>query len=144
MAEMIEASNIVSIATDNSLIIVDELGRGTSTYDGSVSLIITRFFFPSHALQKKLTKKNILRFGLAWAISHRLATKTKAFCVFATHFHELTVSRFCFVSEREGKKKNLTTALGHGVPLSRHFELARVRRAGRHWKRYDASPRFTG
>jgi len=63
MVEMTEAANILNNATDKSLILMDEIGRGTSTFDG---------------------------LSLAWAVARHIARVNRSFTLFATHYFELT------------------------------------------------------
>jgi DNA mismatch repair protein MutS len=63
MVEMTEAAAILNRATPQSLVLIDEIGRGTSTFDG---------------------------LALAWAIAHHLAERNRSLTLFATHYFELT------------------------------------------------------
>lgn len=63
MVEMSEVSNIINNATENSLIILDEIGRGTSTYDG---------------------------LSIAWSVTEYITNNIMAKTLFATHYHELS------------------------------------------------------
>jgi len=63
MVEMTETATILNNATEQSLVLMDEIGRGTSTFDG---------------------------LSLAWAAAHHMGEKARAFTLFATHYFELT------------------------------------------------------
>jgi DNA mismatch repair protein MutS len=63
MVEMTEAASILNTATPRSLVLLDEVGRGTATFDG---------------------------LAIAWAVVEHLQTRTRAKTLFATHYHELT------------------------------------------------------
>jgi DNA mismatch repair protein MutS len=62
MVEMVETASILSQAGERSFVILDEVGRGTSTYDG---------------------------LALAWAVAEAVHSNNRSRCLFATHYHEL-------------------------------------------------------
>jgi DNA mismatch repair protein MutS len=86
MVEMTEAANILNNATARSLILLDEIGRGTSTFDG---------------------------LSLAWAMARDIATRVRAFTLFATHYFELTT----LATEVEGCANVHLDATEHGAGI---------------------------
>ena len=110
MVEMTEVANILNNATNKSLLILDEIGRGTSTFDG---------------------------LSIAWAVMEYIADKSKigAKTLFATHYHELTelegqvegVNNFCMsVSENEGDIVFLRKISKGGAQASYGIHVAKL------------------
>ncbi|HEX7417397.1 MAG TPA: DNA mismatch repair protein MutS, partial [Steroidobacteraceae bacterium] len=110
MVEMTETANILHNATARTLILMDEIGRGTSTFDG---------------------------LSLAWAVARHIATRIKAFTLFATHYFELT----SLANEVEGCANVHLDATEHGEgivflhavregPANRSYGLAVAQLAG--------------
>ena len=108
MVEMSEVSNIINNATERSLIILDEVGRGTSTFDGV---------------------------SIATAISEYIHEKIKAKTIFATHYHELTelenryeniVNYRIEVEEKAGKVMFLRNIVKGGADKSYGIEVAKL------------------
>jgi DNA mismatch repair protein MutS len=110
MVEMVETAAILSRATDRSFVILDEVGRGTSTYDG---------------------------LALAWAVAEAVHETNRSRCLFATHYHELArLAETCdalslhHVRAREWKGELvLLHELAEG-PADRSYGLAVARLAG--------------
>ncbi|MDI1296819.1 MAG: DNA mismatch repair protein MutS, partial [bacterium] len=109
MVEMVETAAILSQATDRSFVILDEVGRGTSTYDG---------------------------LALAWAVVEAVHEVNRCRCLFATHYHELTrlaetlpALSLHHVRAREWKGDLLLHDLAEG-PADRSYRLAVARLAG--------------
>ncbi|MCL2178004.1 MAG: DNA mismatch repair protein MutS [Proteobacteria bacterium] len=108
MLEMVETANILHNATPSSFIILDEIGRGTATFDG---------------------------LSLAWAVAEYLCEAVKARCLFATHYHELTVLaheranvRNCSIAvqEKDGKILFLRKLVEGPANKSYGIEVARL------------------
>ena len=108
MVEMIETACILNSATDRSFILLDEIGRGTSTYDGV---------------------------AIAWSVAEYIATKIKARCIFATHYHELNVMTKTYpqiknyritITEENGEIEFLRKIVQGGASKSYGIQVAKM------------------
>lgn len=108
MVEMIETAYILNSATEKSLILLDEIGRGTSTYDGV---------------------------AIAWAVAEFIAVNLKARCIFATHYHELNVMTQSYpqiknyritISENDGEIIFLRKIVQGGASKSYGIQVAKM------------------
>lgn len=108
MVEMIETAYILNAATEKSLILLDEIGRGTSTYDGV---------------------------AIAWSVAEYIATKIKARCIFATHYHELNVMTQTYpqiknyritITEENGEIEFLRKIVQGGASKSYGIQVAKM------------------
>ena len=108
MVEMTETAYILNSATSKSLILIDEIGRGTSTYDGV---------------------------AIAWSVAEYIAKKIQAKCIFATHYHELNVMTNTLpqiknyritISEENGKIEFLRKIVPGGASKSYGIQVAKM------------------
>lgn len=108
MVEMVETACILNSATDRSFILIDEIGRGTSTYDGV---------------------------AIAWSVAEYIAAKIKARCIFATHYHELNVMTNMYpqiknfritISENNGDIEFLRKVVQGGASKSYGIQVAKM------------------
>ena len=108
MVEMTETAYILNSATSRSLILIDEIGRGTSTYDGV---------------------------AIAWSVAEYIASTIKARCIFATHYHELNVMTKTFpqiknyritVAESNGEIEFLRKIVQGGASKSYGIQVAKM------------------
>ena len=108
MVEMSETACILNNATQKSLILIDEIGRGTSTYDGV---------------------------AIAWSVAEYIASKIGARCIFATHYHELNVMTKTFpqiknyritISEENGEIEFLRKIVPGGASKSYGIQVAKM------------------
>ena len=108
MVEMSETSYILNNATDRSFILIDEIGRGTSTYDGV---------------------------AIAWSVAEYIADKIKSRCIFATHYHELNVMAKTFpqiknyritIAEQNGEIEFLRKIVQGGASKSYGIQVAKM------------------